>query len=483
MLRNFIRPIDFKIVCISLAKLLGLLGFMFIFPLLVSLIYQEFAYSLIFFALLIALLIVGFIGRRLYEEYRRGPVLKDALIVTALIYLFYSLIGGLIFTQETSYINGVFETMSGFTTTGLTMVNPEILPRTLVFFRSYTQWLGGLGIIIISLALLFGPGGAPFKLYASEFGEENIVGSVVSTARIVIKIYLLLTLCGYISLLVAGAGYFDGLVHILSGISTGGFSAYNDNISHYGSVPIYLTLLVFMFLGAVSFPVYYKVARRGTGEFFKDIQVKVLFVIVVFSSVLFFINFEANLKSLTDVVFQAVTSITQTGFNTVDISSLSDKSKFLTIVSMVIGGGTASTTGGIKILRFLVLIGALRWLVLKRALPEEAKISLKVGGIEISPNSLSIVMGFVTSYIALLLLSTFIIMHAENYSFVDSLFETASAQGTVGLSVGITNPDMNILSKILYIFNMWVGRLEILPVLILLSPTTWIKKAKRPVKR
>ena len=481
MLKKFIQPINLRLVTIYLAELMGILGLIFIIPLLVSLIFREFAYTALLLILSIILLIIGFTGRKFQMAYKKNLFLKDALIVTALIYLLYSLIGGLVFLPYTSYINGVFETMSGFTTTGLTMVNPEILPRTLVFFRSYTQWLGGLGIIIISLALLFRQGVAPFKLYTSEFGEENIVGSVVVTARIITKVYLMLTISGFISLLFAGMGYFDGLIHIFSGISTGGFSLYSDSISHYRSLSIYLTLALFMFLGAVSFPIYYKVTKSGIKEFFRDIQVKTLFIIIIISSLLFFVNFGVHIGNIGNAIFQAVTSITQTGFNTINIQGLSDKSKFITIILMIIGGSTASTTGGIKILRFLVLIGALRWLILKRALPEEAKISLKVGGVEVSPNTVSIVMGFVTSYLVILVLSTLAIMYLEDYSFIDSFFETASAQGTVGLSVGITNSGMNIFSKILYIFNMWVGRLEILPVLILLSPRTWIKRNRKRI--
>ncbi|MCK4519243.1 MAG: TrkH family potassium uptake protein, partial [Candidatus Omnitrophica bacterium] len=146
---------------------------------------------------------------------------------------------------------------------------------------------------------------------------------------------------------------------------------------------------------------------------------------------------------------------------------------------MIVGGSTCSTTGGIKILRFIVLLSALRWLVWKRALPEEAKISLKVERVEISPNTLSVVMGFVTAYMLILFFSTLALMYLENFNFVDSLFEVASAEGTVGLSVGITRPDMNVLSKALFILNMWLGRLEIIPVLILLSPKTWMKKMRR----
>lgn len=479
MLRKFVQPIDFKLVSIYLAELLGILGLIFVLPFIISLVFREFIYSLIFFLLAALLFIVGYLGKKFQKLYRKKPILRDALIVTALIYLIYSLIGGLVFLPEKSYVDGVFEVMSGFTTTGLTMVTPENLPQTLLFFRSYTQWLGGLGIIIISLALLFRPGGAPLKLYASEFSEENILGSVVATARTVTKIYATFTICGFFLFLMAGMSYFDSLVHIMSSISTGGFSVYSDSIGHYKNSNISLAVCLFMFLGAISFPLYYRVTKKGIKNFFRDIQVRTLSIIILLASILFFLSFGFYFKNLVPALFQAITSITQTGFNTIDVSGLSDTNKFITILMMIVGGSTSSTTGGIKILRFVILLSSLRWLVWKRALPEESKISLKVAKIKISSSTLSVIMGFVTAYMLILFFSTLLLMYLEDFNFVDSLFEIASAEGTVGLSVGITSSNMNVFSKMLLIFNMWVGRLEILPVLVLLSPRTWLKRIKR----
>lgn len=483
MLRKFIQPIDYRLVGIYLAELLGILGIILLVPLFFSLLFREFFYSWLLGVMSIGLFLIGSIGRKLQHTYRKKPALRDALIVTALIYLMYSLVAGIIFSflPEHSYLDGVFEVMSGLTTTGLTMMTPETLPHTLVFFRSFSQWLGGLGIVIISLALLFRPGGAPLKLYTSEFGTENIIGSVVKTSRMVIKIYAVLTLAGFFAFMASGMNYYDALIHIMSGISTGGFSAHTESIGYFKNNAIYLTVAFFMFLGAVSFPLYYRITKEGIGQFFKDVQVKALSVIIILGTILFFLMFGVFLKNLVPAVFQTVTSITQTGFNTIDIASLSDKGKYITILMMIVGGSTCSTTGGIKLLRLVVLLSSLRWLVWKNALPEESKISLKVGGIEISPATLSIVMGFVTAYILILFFSTLALMYLEDQSFVNSLFEVASAEGTVGLSTGITSPLMNGWSKVLFIFNMWAGRLEIIPVLILLSPRTWMKRAKKRV--
>jgi len=150
-------------------------------------------------------------------------------------------------------------------------------------------------------------------------------------------------------------GFYDGLIHIMSAIATGGFSAYSDSIGHYNNPIISMTVCLVMFLGAVSFPLYYKVIKRGLGDFFKDVQVRALFLIIVISSALFFLSFGFYYKNIVPAIFQSVTSITQTGFNTVDTAALCDKSKYVTILLMIVGGSTCSTTGGIKILRFIIL--------------------------------------------------------------------------------------------------------------------------------
>ncbi|MEA1993969.1 MAG: potassium transporter TrkG [Euryarchaeota archaeon] len=161
--------------------------------------------------------------------------LIDALIVTALTYLLFALLGSLPFLPIMPPINGFFEAISGFTTTGLTMAEEATLPLSLHFFRAYSQWLGGMGIIIVSLAILLRPGKAAFRLYETEFGEENIIGSVVATAKMIIWLYLILTVVGFVAYLIAGMGPFDGLIHILTTIPTGGFSRFSESIGHYHS--------------------------------------------------------------------------------------------------------------------------------------------------------------------------------------------------------------------------------------------------------
>ena len=474
-LQSYIAPLDVDVVLEYILQILKLFAWTLVLPFVASLFFGEYLYSLIFGSLSIGLFLIGIAAGK-EKEYRMTLNLKDALVVTALSYLAVSLIGGICFLPEKSYIDGVFETMSGLTTTGLTMVDEQLMPLSLLFFRSYLQWLGGLGIIIISLAVLFMPGGIAFRLYQSEFGEENIAGSVISTARTVVKIYVVLTAVGFGAFLLAGMGWFDGLIHIFSAISTGGFSVYNDSIGHYHSSKINIVVTLFMFLGAVSFPIYYMSLKNGIKEFFRDIQVKTLFVIIAIASLFFIITLNGFRSGVTSAIFQGATPITGTGFTTLDVSSYSSLQKFFTSLLMCIGGGTGSTTGGIKILRLIFLFGLISWAIWKRSLPEEANIPFKVAGLRISDKEIRIVGAFIVSYFGILILSCFAIMGIEGFSFVDSLFEVSSAGGTVGLSVGITHSGLSVVSKIILIFDMWAGRLEVIPVLVALSPLTWYRR-------
>jgi len=227
-----IRPADWHSVVYELFGALGLLGVLLLVPFFVSLVFQEYLYAEIFGALAFGSMITGFGIHKLNIIESREMKLTDALIVTALVYLLFSIMGAVPFLPIKSFLDGLFEAMSGFTTTGLTMIDESTLPASLHFFRAYSQWLGGMGIIVLTLAILLRPGKTAFKLYSSEFGEENILGSVVSTAKAVIKVYLSLTLLGFVAFYLAGMGLYDALIHILTTIPTGGFSLYTYNHTH-----------------------------------------------------------------------------------------------------------------------------------------------------------------------------------------------------------------------------------------------------------
>ncbi len=470
---DHIRPADWHSVLYELLGALGLFGVLFLVPFAVSLIFSETVYSWIFGVMAIGAIVVGFGTRKLgfleWEEMK----LTDALIVTALSYLLFSLLGAVPFLPIKSFLDGFFEAMSGFTTTGLTMINETTLPASLHFFRAYSQWLGGMGIIVLTLAILLRPGKTAFKLYSSEFGEKNILGSVVSTTKAVIKVYLALTVVGFGAFALAGMGLYDALIHIMTTIPTGGFSLYSGSIGYYDSNAISLTVSLFMVLGAISFPLYYLAAKGELKEFFQDHQVRTLLILILVGSVIFTISFGLAPDDIVPGIFQTTTAITTTGYNTVPTGGLPDGDKFVTIFFMIIGGGTGSTAGGIKIFRLLILLGFIRVAFFRTLLPKEAKLPLKFGNLTVNEVEAESIISFVLIYLIILGVSTLGVLWLEGTSLVNALFEVSSAEGTVGMSVGMTSSAMHPVSKLILILNMWLGRLEIMPVLVALYPKSW----------
>jgi len=475
--RRYLSPVNWQVVGKQLLGGLRLLGVVLLLPFLVSLLARDFNHSIVFGVLAFGLFFAGHLTFR-KMELRDALELKEALVVTALLYLLFSLVGAVVFLRETTFLNGLFESLSGFTTTGLSVVDVSKLPSTLLFFRGYSQWIGGAGIVVLSLAILLRSGGAALKLYSTESGQENIMGSVVATTRVVLRVYLVLTAVCFFVFWAAQMHPFEALLHALSTVSTGGFSPFADSIGHYRSPAIHIVTVLFMWVGATSFSLWFRLRQRKAMRFLFDRQVRYLLVFSLLGCLLFIVAFGATVRNIASGLFQAVSALTTTGFNTVDQQSLSDGAKLTTIVLMVIGGATGSTAGGIKLFRLIVLFGLIRWVLVRVLLPEGATIPIKAGDSDMDDRGLRLVSSFVLLYLIILIIAALILM-LTGYSFADSLFEAASAQGTVGLSVGITSPTMPTIAKLVLMFQMWLGRLEIVPVLIALYPGIWVRKRRR----
>lgn len=471
-LARYVEPVSYRAVLGNLGLVMMLLAGVLLVPLLVSIIVAEFSYSIIFGSLAVGSFVVGRLASKLGSASLSG---KEAMVVTGLAYLFFALVGAIAFLPTSGFLNAFFESMSGFTTTGLTVLNVDELPKTLLFFRSYSQWAGGAGIVVVSLAILIGPGRNAFRLYASEYGEEKIVGDVKATARIVLRIYLLMTVLGYAAYVATGAGWFDSLMLSMSTVSTGGFSPFSSGAGLH-SQPVHLVaMIVFMIAGAIGFPAYYLLRRRGVKRFFREVQIRYLLLITGTVSVICFVAWGSQVNKIIASVFHVTSAITTTGFSIVDYPSLPKVIVFLTMVLMLLGGSAGSTAGGLKLFRFAVLVQAVKWRFTRALLPEEAAVSIKIHDAAVSERSLTRIFSFFVLYLALLAASTFVLV-AYGYSIQDSAFECTSALGTVGLSSGVTSPSLSVVPKLVLTLDMWAGRLEILPVLFAFYPRLWAVK-------
>ena len=405
-------------------------------------------------------------------------------------------------------LHALFESMSGWTGSGLTMaVHEPTLPRAIQWWRSLIQWVGGVGVIVLTVSILARPGSGSYALYRSEAREKKIHPSVVSTVRTVWKIFLLYTVVAvaamFAAIVLADTAYtqrlstfemaWQALNHAMTGLSTGGFSVTDNSIATYDSPLVETVLLPVMTLGAIAFPIHYVVLRdRDPRAFVADLQTRWLFVLFVFGAVALSVQ---NLVALTDAfdvvaagylgqttawavavrdsVFQFVSALTCTGFQSSPIGGWGSGGKLILSGAMVLGGAAGSTVGGIKIIRGYTVARGISWQFSRVFLPANAVVTARIGDrtlrrgeMEREFSEAAIV---TLLWVILLVASSVVLVNvAPNHGYADALFEVASAQGNVGLSTGITGPTMNPFAEGMFILNMWVGRLEIIPVLVFL---------------
>jgi trk system potassium uptake protein TrkH len=411
----------------------------------------------------------------------------------------------------TNPLHAVFESMSGWTGSGLTMaVHEPSLPRSLQWWRSLIQWVGGVGVIVLTVSILARPGSGSYALYRSEAREKKIHPSVVSTVRTVWKIFVGYSVLSVVVLFAAirASDYgstlpmweaaWQALNHAMTGLSTGGFSVTDNSIATYDSPLIEAVLLPVMTLGAIAFPVHYGVlANRDLRPLYEDLQSRWLFVLLGAGVVLLSAQNVLGLSTtagafagdewfgvgavvgtsravaLRDSTFQFVSALSCTGFQSAPVGRWTDGAKLVVSGAMVLGGAAGSTVGGIKIIRGYTIARGITWQFSRVFLPANAVVSLSMNGRRLDREEMerefSEAAIVSVLWILLLLASTLVLLTVTGPSFdlADALFEVASAQGNVGLSVGITGPDMNPLAEAMFLLNMWVGRLEIIPVLVL----------------
>lgn len=466
---RFVVPLDRRTVRHHVGLSLQLLGALLVVPLLAALAAGEFAQLGVFVAVALGSVLVGMLLR---VSDAPALALREALVVSALVYLVYGSVGAVPFLAVVGPVDAFFESMAGFTSTGLTVTDDLSLPASLLFFRAYAQWIGGGGIVILSIAILSGPGSAATRLYALEFGPEDIRGSVSATTRVVAAAYVALTAVAYVALLLAGAGGFDGLLHALTGIATGGFSPYVDSIGAYRSTAVAGVTVVIMLLGAVSFPLYYHLARRDWGYVGRDPQLRALLGLAMLAIAGVGLIHLREPGAAFDASFDVLSAFTTTGFTVTDPAEWPAAQRALAIALMVFGGSVGSTTGGLKLMRFVIFAKLVVWTFLRALVPQEAKVALQAGTETIGEGELRRSAAFAALYAGAVVVSV-VAFTATGATLDDAVFESVSALSNVGQSIGLTSRELSSWTKVLLSLDMWMGRLEILPVLVLFYPAHW----------
>ncbi|MBI4563521.1 MAG: TrkH family potassium uptake protein [Planctomycetes bacterium] len=508
---------DFRIVMRDVGALQVLLGGFLLLPLLVSLLYGE-IYSALSF-LVTAAVTAGF-GVSAYRACREAgdPTRRHAMLIAALGWLISAGFGALPFLLAAYWtppevaqafvpageryasslvhfrnpLHAFFESMSAFTTTGLTMaVHEPSIGHGLLFYRSLGQWIGGAGVVVLSLAIIPRPHVVgELELYQSETAGMKLRPSVLGTARAIWKIYAAMTLLVTVYLFLMtllilpdygwAASLFDAVNHAMTAQSTGGFSTLDDSIAGYRSYAMDLVHIPPMILGAISIPLYYAFLRtRKVNVFWKDPQFR--FMILLFGTaipvlVLLLQGTPAVSDSLREGIFQVVSGVSTTGWQTSNIAGWGNSAVLLLAWgAMIVGGSAGATVGGIKLVRAYLFLRAIAWRIRKVFLPGDAVIPFRIGERSLATSAMQreVAEAAIFSCFYLIILSGAVLVAAHQLGsdirLADIIFECVSAQSTVGLSTGVTDPGMPVSVELLFIFQMWVGRLEIFPVIVLLT--------------
>jgi trk system potassium uptake protein TrkH len=405
--------------------------------------------------------------------------LNEAMVLVASIFLVtplamtYPLMGA-----GLSFSDALFEAVSGVTTTGLsTLRTVEDKSNAFLFARAWMQWYGGLGIVVLSLALLVRPGMAAKRLSAAQVGEEDLVGGTKAHARRVLNVYALLTGCGIVLLLLTGTAPFDAVVYALAAVSTGGFSPHDGSLSALGGPIPQWAVTITCFAGAVPLSLYRRPShKRGRPELdvfqTKSVVVAGAVVTLLLAFCLRSVQGFSWTKVFHVAPVLAFSAQTTAGFSNMNVSTFHGASKLVLILAMALGGGVGSTAGGIKILRVLTILSILRLVIKKTAVARHAVLVPRLRGSRVEQTEIHEVVLIVLLFVAVVLLSWFCFVLA-GYETLDSLFEVVSAAGTVGLSAGVTRSGLPALLKGVLCADMLLGRLEILPWLVMLYPGTW----------
>jgi trk/ktr system potassium uptake protein len=461
----------------SAFQVLGLACFI---PFIVLLYYREWDMVVPMLSAPVTFLVLGWVIARIPKR-EEVPQLSVALVAVALTWLAVALVGSLpfILSMGMSWTDSIFEAMSGWTGTGFSViVSVNAVPRTLVFWRSFMQWIGGIGVIAFGIAIAGRSGMAPIRLFRAEGRPDDFMPNIVSTGRRIWGIYLVLTIFFIGLVLLAGAPVWDTINLVMVALATGGFAPRDGAMMVYGNVWLEILLIPVMVAGMLPFKLYFLLYGGKVRPFFRDPTVRLIlsmaFLGALFVSLeLWLVEGLAPATAVRQGFFTTISGFATCGLQNADPHFWPAAAVILVTMWMLIGGAAGSTAGGIKVNRLILGYQGLVWWFRRFFVRSNVIIPLKSWGrlvtrevseLEISKNVLVIALWILTIFFA-----TLFALHLPHQGFgvEEVIFELVSAMSNVGLGLGYLTPASPVAQKWLYILLMWVGRLEIIPVIIL----------------
>lgn len=478
-----------KMIFYTLGQLILLEGVLLLLPCVTALIYSELTCALSFLAVSAGSLLLGFILKRVFRQADRTIYAREGFVTVALAWIIVSAIGALPFVLSgdiPSYVDAFFETVSGITTTGASILpDVEALSHGALFWRSFTHWIGGMGVLVLMMAIMPTGEGRSIHIMRAEMPGpkvDKIVPKVRGTAKILYIIYVVLTLVEVILLLCGGMNLFESLIHSFGTAGTGGFGVRGDSIGSY-STYIKWVITIFMLIFGVNFNIFFLILIKRFSQALKSEELRLYLGVVLVSIVIVTANimplYDSFGAALTDSAFQVSSIITTTGYSSTDFDLWPTLSKSLLLLLMFIGGCAGSTAGGIKVSRVLIL-----WKTVRRELTQllhpRSVVSAKYEGKHLEDSLRKSVLTYFALYsitMAILLL----LIGFEPFNLETNISAVIACFNNVGPGFGSVGPMMNYadytsFSKIVLSAAMLLGRLEIYPLLLTLAPSTWMKK-------
>ncbi len=479
---------NYPMIFNNLGKILLVEAALLVFPAIGAIVYGE--NTLLSFALTIALLTVSVLLCFRKKAKKTNIYAKEGYVIVALSWILMSFFGAMPFFFSghiPNFVDAFFETVSGFTTTGSTILTDvEALPKSLLFWRSFTHWIGGMGILVFVIAIMPKTESSSMHVMRAEVPGPT-VGKLVSklraSARILYGIYCVLTLVEIVLLFIGGMPLFDCIVNAFATAGTGGFGILSNSIEGYNSLYAEMVIAVFMLIFGVNFNLYYMILIKQGKQALKSEELRYYLGIVAASVIIIAVSLINTKHGIADSFrysfFQVASIITTTGFSTTNFETWPMIAKFVLVFLMVIGACAGSTGGGIKVSRLIILIkSGLR--DIKKAINPRSIETVKVDKHTVEESVVKSVSVFFATYILIAAASMFVVA-IDGRDFTTTSTAVISCIGNIGPGLGAVGPygnfaDFSVLSKLVLCFDMLAGRLELIPMLMLFSPYAWARK-------
>ena len=479
---------NFKMLGKFLGTVLLIEAALLVFPLIVSLIYKE---PIAPFLITIAILLALSLPTLLLKPKRQRIYAKEGFICTALSWILLSLFGALPFVISGSipnYIDAFFETVSGFTTTGASIIPAgqiEAIPKGVLFWRSFTHWIGGMGILVFMLAIMPGSDGNVFLMRAEVPGPQKgkLVSKLRNSSLILYIIYLVLTVAETIALLLTRMPLYDSIINAFGTMGTGGFSVLNDSIAGYNNPAAEWIIAIFLLLAGVNYNLYFFILIGKFRDVKKNEELKTYLIITLVSTTLISLNIFYNLTEYTaasdavrDAFFQVTSIMSTAGFSTASFDMWPSFSQTLIVVLMLLGACAGSTAGGFKISRCLIVLKSIKRDIRKIFKPNSVK-TIRLDGNPLDEDTVKSSLSYLSIYFVIIVISVMVVA-LDGMDIVTTSTAVISCFNNIGPALGEAHASFDVFSyfsKLFLSFLMLFGRLEIMPMLVLFSPSTWRK--------